>query len=93
MSLRSEGGRLLLDGALNMDTVPALLAEVRRACDKDIEIVDFAAVVEIDSAAIAFALELKRGAIAAGRRISFANLPPGMLNLAQMYSVSEQLQS
>ena len=23
MSLRSEGGRLLLDGALNMDTVPA----------------------------------------------------------------------
>ena len=93
MSLRSEGTRLLLDGALTMDTVPALLSEARLACRKSVEVIDFAAVVEIDSAAIAFALELKRTARAAGRRISFENLPQGMLNLAQMYSVSEQLQS
>lgn len=54
---------------------------------------DFAAVIEIDSAAIAFALELKRTARDTGRRIGFENLPQGMLNLAQMYSVSEQFQS
>ncbi|MBP8924900.1 MAG: STAS domain-containing protein [Pseudomonadales bacterium] len=93
MSLRSEGTRLLLDGALTMETVPALLAQARLACSKGIETVDFAAVIEIDSAAIAFALELKRTARDTGRRIGFENLPQGMLNLAQMYSVSEQFQS
>jgi phospholipid transport system transporter-binding protein len=91
MSMRCEGSRLLLDGALTMDTVPALLDEARIACDKRIATVDFSAVVEIDSAAIAFALELKRTARTAGRAIGFENLPEGMLNLARMYAVEDQL--
>ncbi len=38
--MRREGERLLLQGALNMDTVPALLHEARLACREGIHWVD-----------------------------------------------------
>ena len=89
--MRREGERLLLQGALNMDTVPALLHEARLACREGIQVVDFTDVTEADSAAIAFVLELQRSARERDRRLAVTNPPQAMRNLAAMYGVTEQL--
>lgn len=86
--MRRDGNRLLLEGAVTMDTVPSLLTQGRAALAEDIEVLDFASAGPIDSAAIAMALELRR---ASGGRLRMANLPEGALNLARLYSVSDQL--
>jgi len=86
--VRRDGNRLLLEGAVTMDTVPALLSQGRAALAEGVEVLDFGATSTIDSAAIAMALELRR---ASGGRLLMANLPDSALNLARLYSVSEQL--
>jgi ABC-type transporter Mla MlaB component len=86
--MRRDGNRLLLEGAVTMDTVPALLSRGRAALAEGVEILDFSAASTIDSAAIAMALELRR---ASGGRLQMVNLPEGGLNLARLYSVSDQL--
>ena len=86
---RREGDRLLLEGVLTMDTVPALTEHARDAIAQgEVRVVDFAAVTTLDSAAIALALELGR---AGGTALRFENLPPAALNLARLYSVADQL--
>ena len=88
-SARRESGRLILEGALTMDTMPALLATARAACATgEVDAVDFAGVTALDSAAIALALELRR---ARGATLRLENLPPAALNLARLYSVADQL--
>jgi len=84
---RREGNRLLLDGAVNVDTVPALLLEGATQLRDGAEIVDFAAVTKVDSTAVALAMTWLREARAAGRRIAFVNLPPAMVNLGRLYGV------
>ena len=86
--MRRDGNRLLLEGAVTMDTVPALLTQGRAALAEGVEVLDFAATSTIDSAAIAMALELRR---ASNGRLAMANLPASALNLARLYSVSDQL--
>ncbi len=88
---RREGNRLLLDGAVSAETVPSLLGEGAAQLANGVEIVDFAAVTQVDSAALALALEWLREARAAGRTIRFANLPRAMENLARLYAVDELL--
>lgn len=89
--MRREGARLLLAGALNMDTVPGLLDEARRACRDGVDVLDFSGVTEADSAAIALALELQRAVSRRGGRLAVVNLPQAMRNLASMYAVDGQL--
>ena len=89
--MRRDGPRLLLEGALNMDTVPDLLDEARRACRDGVEVLDFSGVTEADSAAIALALELQRAARRHAGRLAVVNLPQAMRNLASMYAVADQL--
>lgn len=88
---RREGDRLLLDGAVSVDTVAGLLPEAAREVRAGAAVVDLAAVTEVDSAAIALALALAREARTAGRDVAFANVPQGMLQLAALYGVSEFL--
>jgi phospholipid transport system transporter-binding protein len=85
--VRRDGNRLLLDGAVTAGTVPALLDEGVAQLRDGVEVVDFAAVTEVDSAALALALAWLRAARAAGRPIRFANLPAAMGNLARLYAV------
>lgn len=87
--LRREGDRLLLDGPLGIETVPAVLQAARTACREGVRVVDLAGVSGVDSAALALALELMREAESAGRKLTFANLPQAMEELARLYSVSE----
>ncbi|MFM7275345.1 MAG: lipid asymmetry maintenance protein MlaB [Gammaproteobacteria bacterium] len=86
--MRRDGKRLLLEGAVTMDTVPALLTQGRAALAEGVDVLDFGEASTIDSAAIAMALELRR---ASGGRLQMVNLPEGALNLARLYSVSDQL--
>jgi len=88
---RREGNRLLLDGELTVDTVPRVLAGASRADRDAVEVVDFAAVTEVDSAAVALAIGWLREARAGGRRLRFENLPPAMAKLARLYSVADLL--
>jgi phospholipid transport system transporter-binding protein len=54
-------------------------------------IVDLAGVVHADSAALAVLLALRRRAIAEGRSITFASVPPMLDSLARVYGIEEFL--
>jgi phospholipid transport system transporter-binding protein len=87
--LRRDGNRLILDGAATAGTVAALLDAGAASLRDGVEVIDFGAVTEVDSAAVALALAWLRTARAAGRTLHFDNLPPAMLNLARLYRVDE----
>jgi phospholipid transport system transporter-binding protein len=88
-SVRRDDKRLCIEGPIDVTTVPALMAETAGHLRDGVEIVDFAAVTDVDSAGVAFALACVREARAAGRTIAFANLPPAMVNLARLYAVAD----
>lgn len=91
MGLKRDGDLLRLDGAVTMETVAALLTEARTACRDGIARVDFSGVSEVDSAAIAFALELKRDALAGQRTLTFENLPNALQKLIELYGIEGHL--
>jgi phospholipid transport system transporter-binding protein len=84
---RREGNRLLLEGAVTVETVPALLEEGRVQLRDGADTIDFKAVTEVDSAAVALTIAWLREARAAGRALRFVNPPPALRNLARLYSV------
>ena len=86
---RREGNRFLLDGELTADTVPLVLAGTPAQDRAAVEVVDFAGVTEVDSAAVALALAWLREARAGGRTLRFENLPPAMAKLARLYAVAD----
>jgi phospholipid transport system transporter-binding protein len=86
---RREANRLNLDGAVTIQTAAGILAEAVGEVRAGVEVVDFGAVSEVDSSAVALAMALLREARAAGRTIEFANLPPAMVNLATLYAVAD----
>ena len=81
--------RLVLEGPVTFATVPGLLEQAASACRAGACVIDFSAVAETDSAALALALELLRQAENEQRAISFANLPAAMHKLAELYSVTD----
>jgi phospholipid transport system transporter-binding protein len=87
--VRRDGNRLVLEGAATAGTVAALLDAGAASLRDGVEVVDFGAVTEVDSAAVALALAWLRAAHAAGRTLRFDNLPPALLNLARLYGVDE----
>jgi phospholipid transport system transporter-binding protein len=90
---RREGEALILEGAVTLDTVPALVAAAQEYWGKGVGVVDFGAVTGVDSAAVALALEWLREARRCNVALRFINLPASMRNLAELYGVSELLQS
>jgi phospholipid transport system transporter-binding protein len=91
--ITKEGDRLLLQGAGTIATVSVLLAQARALLAPNIAVLDFAGVTEVDSAAVALALECLREARERKLALSFANLPEAMQNLAELYAVSDLLQA
>ena len=87
-----EGDRLLLHGPVTIGTVSAHLAQVRALLAPDVAALDFAGVTEVDSAAVALALECLREARRRKLGLTLANLPDAMRHLAELYAVSELLQ-
>ena len=90
--IRREGEVLVIDGALTLDTVPGLISAAEEHFRQGVDVIDFAAVTEVDSAAVALALEWVRQAESANVALRLMNLPISMQNLAKLYGVSELLQ-
>ncbi len=90
--MRREGEVLVLEGAVTLDTVPGLAQALAGQAGEGVRVVDFAKVTEVDSSAVALALEWLRQAEQAGRGLRLAHLPAAMQNLARLYGVSEFLQ-
>ena len=91
--IRREGNSLFLEGAVTLETAPRLIGVVDEHLRQGASVVDFGGVKEVDSAAVALALEWLRQADQAGAGLRLANLPAAMQNLAKLYGVSELLQS
>jgi phospholipid transport system transporter-binding protein len=90
--IRRDGDSLILEGALTLATVSALAGAVQEQLRQGARVVDFRGVTEVDSAAVALALEWLRQAAQSNREVRLANLPVAMQNLAKLYGVSELLQ-
>jgi phospholipid transport system transporter-binding protein len=91
--MRREGDSLILEGPVTLDTVPGLVEAAEEYLRGGARVVDFRNVTEVDSAAVALALEWLRRAAQNGSGLRVANLPAAMQNLAKLYGVSELLQS
>jgi len=90
--IRREGEVLVIEGAVTLDTVPGLISAAEEHFRQGVGVIDFAAVTEVDSAAVALALEWVRQAESANVALRLMNLPISMQNLAKLYGVSELLQ-
>ena len=88
-----DGNRLLLQGPVTIATVSALLAQACPLIAAGVTVLDFEGVTEVDSAAVALALECMREARRRDVVLSLANLPEAMQHLAELYDVSALLQA
>jgi len=91
--ITQEGDRLLVQGPVTIATVSALLAQARALLAPGVAVLDFKGATEVDSAAVALALECLREARRLELALSLANLPEAMQHLAELYAVSELLQA
>jgi phospholipid transport system transporter-binding protein len=91
--IRRDGDSLVFDGPLTLDTVPELARAAEDHLRQGARILDFRGVTDVDSAAVALALEWLRRAEGGERGLKLANLPVAMQNLAKLYGVFELLQS
>ena len=88
--IRLDGDVLKVEGPVTFETVPELLAGSAAHIAAGVRRVDFSAATDVDSAAVALALEWRRQAGEAV--LAFEHMPEAMLNLAGLYGVSELLQ-
>ena len=90
--IRREGDTLILEGPLTLDTVPALAGDEQEQLRQGARVIDFRGVTDVDSSAVALALDWLRRASAENIALRLECLPAAMLNLAKLYGVSELLQ-
>lgn len=87
---------LSLAGPLSFESLPRVLAQSEAYCARpDLPerlTIDFAAVTEVDSSAVALLLEWRREASRLGKGLHFANLPANLLSLAELYGVTSLIQ-
>ncbi len=95
----SEGAQaevLALEGALSFETLPRVLEESRAySARPDLPerlTIDFSAITEVDSSAVALLLEWRREAARRGKGLYFVNLPANLLSLAELYGVTGLIQ-
>ncbi|MFZ5523775.1 MAG: STAS domain-containing protein [Pseudomonadota bacterium] len=85
------GEWMVLQGHLNMDTVPALFATgLQRLAGEDLR-VDFSRVESVDSAAVSMLLGWERAAQRGERELRVTGLPEDLLSLARLYGVDKLL--
>jgi phospholipid transport system transporter-binding protein len=85
----SEAKDVILEGPVTLSTVPVIASRVLAQLASGARRIDFSRVTDVDSSAIALALECQRNAAQLGVRISIANLPDALRNLANLYGVTE----
>jgi phospholipid transport system transporter-binding protein len=90
--VRAADGTFELQGDVGFEDAARLLAEGDLAFGALERVdVDLARVARVDSAALALLLEWSIAARAAGRTLSYRNVPPAVVSLAGISDVSELL--
>jgi ABC-type transporter Mla MlaB component len=89
--IRRDGDVLLVDGPMTLGTVPGLLEQGGALLAEGVRRIDLGGATEVDSSAVALALELQRRAKDAGGEITLEKVPEAMRNLARLYGVSSLL--
>ena len=89
--IRREGDRVVVEGAVTLDTVPALASALEELLAAGSATVDLGKVTEVDSSAVALVLEWRRLAESRKLALRLANAPAALLNLAKLYGVLELL--
>ena len=84
-----EGNELRISGPLTIAGVAALSEAGKQQFEDADLVVDFAAVTEVDSAALSLMFEWQREARRRNIKLSFRNLPASLQSLATLYGVSE----
>ena len=79
---------LSLTGPLVMDTAHEVLRQAGGAASRQDLTIDFSGATDIDSSALALMMQWRREAEAAGRTVSFVNVPDNLRVLAELYGVS-----
>ncbi|MGN0918796.1 MAG: lipid asymmetry maintenance protein MlaB [Oxalobacter sp.] len=77
--------------ALDFTNAKALLQKGLDAVSRGEDDYDLGALVQVDSASVAVMLAWQCAAVRSGRRLRFLNVPPGLVNLADLYGVTELL--
>ena len=82
---------MVVDGSLNIETVPAIFdTGLRHLAGEDFQ-VDFSQVTSVDSAAVSMLLGWIRTAQRIRRDLRVKGLPEDLLSLARLYGVAELL--
>lgn len=89
--IERRGDRLCVTAPMVMSNARGLLEAGRSAFKEKLEKVDFGAVSEADSSALAVMLGWQRTAEARGMQLSFANAPAGLRSLVDLYGLTELL--
>jgi anti-anti-sigma factor len=89
--IRADGERLVLEGPLNLSTVPELAAQGRERLRAGGAVVDLAATTDVDSSGVALILEWTRECAREGRQLRVVNAPEAVAKLADLYGVSNLL--
>ena len=89
--IRREADRIVLEGPVTLDSVPALLAQGLALIDREEVRIDLAGVTAADSSAVALLLEWMRAARRAGRRVLYLNLGNSLESLVALYDVTDLL--
>ncbi len=77
--------------ALDFSNAKALLQEGLDAVSRGEDEYDLGALVQVDSASVSVLLAWQRAAVRSGRTLHFRNAPVGLINLANLYGVTELL--
>ena len=91
--LLAIGERWMLSGALSMDSAAGVLAASREVPLPASGVISLDGVDRVDSAGVAVLLAWKRRAAMEGKSLSFAEVPPNLAALAELYGVAELLAS
>jgi ABC-type transporter Mla MlaB component len=87
--MRIEAGVAYLEGDLTLAQATRLLRECEAAHRAGTQVYDLTGAGALDSSALSLLLSLRRQA--GGQTVEFRQIPDGLLSLARLYGVAEQL--
>ena len=87
----NEAGRLVITVPMVMDNARGLLDAGRQLLQHGAQVFDFSQVAVADSSAVAVMLGWLRAADQSRSTLIFAEIPPGVRSLAELYGVTDLL--
>lgn len=90
-AITQNGSRWDVTGDILMDNANTLLKLSKGLALSEQTVVDFAKVVEVDTAAVSLILEWQRRAAAEGKQVSFEHLPKSLNSLTALYGVDDMI--